>query len=69
VAGHGDALGVAGMLYPVRSPETAIALSSIRALGAGPAEFAEVVKIDRIRFRLTALAGDQLRERRASRAR
>jgi CRP-like cAMP-binding protein len=69
VAGHGDALGVAGMLYPVRSPETAIALSSIRALGAGPAEFAELVKIDRIRFRLTALAGDQLRGRRASRAR
>jgi CRP-like cAMP-binding protein len=69
VAGHGDALGVAGMLYPVRSPETAIALSSIRALGAGPGEFAELVKIDRIRFRLTALAGDQLRERRASRAR
>ena len=69
VVGHGDALGVAGMLYPVRSPETAIALSSIRALRAGPAEFAELVKIDRLRFRLTALAGDQLRERRASRAR
>jgi CRP-like cAMP-binding protein len=69
VAGHGDALGVVGMLYPVRSPETAIALSSIRARGAGPAEFAELVKIDRIRFRLTALAGDQLRLRRASRGR
>ena len=69
VAGHGDALGVAGMLYPVRSPETAIALSSIRALAAGPAEFTELVKIDQIRFRLTALAGDQLRLRRASRAR
>ncbi len=69
VAGHGDALGVAGMLYSVRSPETAIALSSIRALGAGAAEFAELVKIDRIRFRLTGLAGDQVRLRRASRAR
>jgi len=69
VTGHGDALGVAGMLYPVRSPETAIAPSSIRALGAGPAEFAELVKIDRISFRLTALAGDQVRLRRASRGR
>lgn len=69
VAGHGDALGVPGMLYQVRSPETAIALSSIWALGAGPAQFAELVKIARIRFRLTALAGDQLRQRRASRAR
>ena len=69
VAGHGDPVGVAGMLYPVRSPETAIALSSIRALAAGPAEFAELVKIDRIRLRLTAFAGDQLPLRKASRAR
>jgi len=69
VAGHGDAVGVAGMLYSVRSPETAMALSSIRALAAGLDEFAELVKIDRIRFRLTALAGDELTLRTASRAR
>ena len=69
VAGHGDAIGVAGMLYPVRSPETTIALSAIRALAAGPAEFGEVLKMDPIRLRLTALAGDQLRARRASRTR
>jgi CRP-like cAMP-binding protein len=69
VTGHGDVLGVAGMLYPVRSPETSIALSPMRALAAGPAEFEELVKIDRIRFRLTAMAGEQLRQRRASRTR
>jgi CRP-like cAMP-binding protein len=69
VAGHGDVAGVAGMLYPVRSPETTIALSSIRALAAGPDEFAELVKMAPIRFRLTALAGDQPRARRLSRLR
>jgi CRP-like cAMP-binding protein len=69
VAGHGDAIGVAGMLYPVRSPETTIALSTIRALSAGPAEFDELVKMGPIRHRLTGLAGDQLRARRASKTR
>ena len=69
VAGHGDAIGVAGMLYPVRSPETTIALSTIRALTAAPVEFDELIKMDPIRQRLTALAGAQLRARRASRTR
>jgi len=69
VAGHGDALGVAGMLYPVRSPETAVALTPIRALAAGQAQFGELLEIGQIGYRLTALTGEQLRRRRGSRAR
>ena len=69
VIGHGEAAGVAGMLYSVRSHETTIALSPIRALTAAPAEFAQLVRIDPIRRRLTAVAGEQLRLRRRSRAR
>lgn len=69
VAAHGDALGIAGMLYPVRSPETAIALSSIRTLAAGPAQLGELLGMGQIRLRLTALAGEQLRRRKTSSAR
>ncbi len=69
VAGHGDAVGLAGMLHPVGSPETTIALGRIRALAAGPAEFGELVKMDPIRLRLAALAGDRPRARRLSRPR
>ena len=69
VIGPGEAAGVPGMLYSIASPETTIALSSIRALGAGPGEFAELVSDDRLRRRLTALAGDQLRSRRLAKLR
>jgi len=69
VIGHGEAAGVAGMLYSVRSRETTIALSPIRALSAAPAEFAQLVKIDQVRRRLTALAGEHLRARRLPRPR
>lgn len=69
VAGYGAAVGVASMLHGTRSPETTIALTPIRALCAGPAQFEELVSHSVIRRRLTAAAGDQLRERRASQAR
>ncbi len=69
VIGPGEVAGVTGMLYSIASPETTIALSSIRALAAGPVEFAELVSDDRIRRRLTALAGDQLRSRRLAKLR
>ena len=69
VIGPGDAAGVPGMLYSIASPETTIALGAMRALAAGPSEFAELVSEDRIRRRLTALAGDQLRSRRVARTR
>jgi CRP-like cAMP-binding protein len=69
VIGHGEAAGVAGMLYAVRSRETTIALSPIRALAAAPPGFAELVRIDPVRRRLTALAGEQLRARRLAKTR
>lgn len=68
VAGHGDPIGVASMLHGTRSLETTIALTPIRALSAGPAQFEELVSRPSIRLRLTAAAGDQLRRRRASQA-
>jgi CRP-like cAMP-binding protein len=69
VAGPGDAVGVASMLHGTRSLETTIALTPIRALCAGPAQFAKLVGNSGIRRRLMAVAGDQLRVRRASHAR
>jgi CRP-like cAMP-binding protein len=69
VAGHGDAVGVAGMLYGIRSPETTIALAPMRTLTAAPDQFRELVSNRLFRQRLTALAGDQLSARRAPRHR
>lgn len=69
VAGHGDAIGIAAMLYGVNSHETSIALSPIRALAAGPAEFRELIRRSPLRLRLTALAGEQLRSRAISKRR
>ncbi len=69
VIGHGGAAGVPGMLYSIASPETTIALGAMRALTAGPEAFAELVADPRIRLRLTAVAGDQLRSRRRSKLR
>jgi CRP-like cAMP-binding protein len=64
VIGHGGAAGVAGMLYSIASPETTTALRPVRALAAGRSQFDELVRNVRIRRRLTAVAGDQLRSRR-----
>jgi CRP-like cAMP-binding protein len=69
VAGHGDAVGVAGMLYGIRSPETTIALGPMRTLMASPAQFRKLISTRLFRQRLTALAGDQLLSRRAPRHR
>jgi len=69
VIGPGEAAGIPGMLYSISSPETTIALNPIKALVAGPREFNELISDDRIRRRLTGLAGDALRSRRASRPR
>ncbi len=64
VAGHGDPVGLSGVLYGIRSPETTIALAPIRALTAGPRQFQELIAAHPLRQRLTALAGDHLRHRR-----
>jgi CRP-like cAMP-binding protein len=69
VIGPGDAAGIQGMLYSIASPETTIALGGMRVLTAGGPEFAELASDDRIRLRLTALAGDQLRSRRLAKLR
>jgi CRP-like cAMP-binding protein len=69
VIGPGDAVGVAPMLYSISSPETTIALGGIRALVAGPEQFEELASDNRIRRRLTAVAGDQLRSRRLAKLR
>jgi CRP-like cAMP-binding protein len=69
VIGPGDAAGVAAMLYSIASPETAIALGAMRALAADRNRFEELVSDDRIRLRLTALAGDQMRSRRLAKLR
>jgi CRP-like cAMP-binding protein len=63
VSGHGDAAGLPSMLYGTRSLETTIALAPIRAFAAGPHQFQELVSNPRLRQRLTAMAGDQLRVR------
>ena len=69
VIGHGDSVGLASMLYRIKSPETTIALSPIRALSAGPNQFRELIRQATIRRRLTALAADQLRRERPFRGR
>ena len=69
VIGPGEPVGVPGMMYSVASPETTIALGAIQALTAGPAQFEELISDARIRRRLTALAGDQLRSRRLAKLR
>lgn len=69
VIGHGDTVGLISMLYRIKSPETTIALSPIRALSAGPEQFRQLVRQATIRRRLTALAAEQLRRRRPFRGR
>ena len=60
VSRPGDAAGLVSLLYGMRSPETTIALSPIRALSAGPAQFRELVSAPRLRLRLTGAAREQL---------
>lgn len=69
VLGHGNPVGLAAMLYRIRSPETTIALSPVEALMAGPEQFRQLIGQATIRRRLTALAADQLRGRRPFRGR
>jgi CRP-like cAMP-binding protein len=64
VVGHGDPVGLASMLYRIKSPETTIALSPIHALAAGPDQFRQLIRQATIRSRFTARAADQLRGRR-----
>jgi CRP-like cAMP-binding protein len=56
VAGRGDLVGLTSLFYATNSPETTIALSSIRAFGAGPAEFRQLLKHRPIRQRLASAA-------------
>ena len=69
VIGHGDTVGLTSMLYRIKSPETTVALSPIRALSARPEQFRELIRQATIRRRLTALAADQLRRGRPFRGR
>jgi CRP-like cAMP-binding protein len=69
VIGRGEAAGVAGMLFALASPETTIALGAMSALAIGPDGFRKLAAETRIRLRLTALAGEQLRSRRLPRLR
>src|SRR5260370_3972439 len=54
VAGYGDATGLASLLQGGGSPDTTIALSTMRALAANPDEFRELVARPAIRERLAA---------------
>ena len=67
VAGRGDSIGIASMLYGINSPETTIALTPIRALAAETGQFRELTRHRSIRVRLTLAAGNQLRSRRLRR--
>src|SRR5260370_15878644 len=54
VAGSGDAVGLASLLHGGGSPDTTIALSTMRALAANPDEFRELVARPAIRERPAA---------------
>jgi len=56
VVRRGDLVGLASMFYATNSPETTIALSSIRAFEAGPNQFRRLLKHRPIRQRLAAAA-------------
>src|SRR5258708_3024073 len=57
VAARGDVVGGATLLTQLDSPETTIALTSIRGFEAGPAQFRELIRERSIRQRLAALSG------------
>ncbi len=56
IATRGDLVGLASMYYANNSPETTIALSSMRTLAAGPNEFQQLIRHRPIRQRLAAAA-------------
>jgi CRP-like cAMP-binding protein len=57
VAARGDAVGGATLLNRLNSPETTIALTSIRAFEAGPQQFRDLIRRRSIRHRLAAING------------
>jgi CRP-like cAMP-binding protein len=63
VAGYGDAVGLTSMLQGGGSPETTIALSTMRALAASPDQFRELVGRPAIRERLAAAVPARRRRR------
>ena len=68
VAARGDVVGGATLLTQLDSPETTIALTSIRGFEAGPAQFRELNRERSIRQRLAALSGAKRPARRRSSA-
>ncbi|HEX9562201.1 MAG TPA: cyclic nucleotide-binding domain-containing protein [Candidatus Dormibacteraeota bacterium] len=63
VAGYGDAVGLASMLRGGGSPDTTIALGTMRALAANPDQFRELVGRPAIRDRLAAALPARRRRR------
>jgi CRP-like cAMP-binding protein len=68
VAARGDIVGGATLLTDLNSPETTIALTSIRAFEAGPQQFRELIRDRSIRQRLAAISGMKRPARRRSSA-
>jgi CRP-like cAMP-binding protein len=52
VAGRGDVVGGATLLFRLKSPDTTLALTPIRAFEAGPHQFRELISNPGIRERL-----------------
>lgn len=63
VAGYGDPVGLPSMLHGGGSPDTTIALSSMRALSASPDQFRELVGRPAVRERLVAAMPARRRRR------
>ena len=63
VAGYGDAIGLTSMLLGGGSPDTTIALGTMRALAASPDKFRELVERPAIRERLAAAVPTRRRRR------
>ena len=66
VAARGDVVGGATLLSQLNSPETTIALTSIRAFEAGPQQFRELIRDRSIRRRLATINGSRRPARRRS---
>lgn len=62
-SGYGDAVGLASMLQGGGSPDTTIALSTMRALAVNPDQFRELVARPAIRERLAAAVPARRRRR------
>ena len=67
VASRGDLVGGSTLLTQSDSPETTIALSSIRAFEAGPAQFRELIRDRAIRQRVAGITGPKPARRRTGR--